>query len=244
MPPLQTHLPPPVPWEPWVAALSVAPSPTPVTADARLVVVSAHPDDETIGAGRLLSLHAGEILAVSLSRGEHCFASSDVDPNDLGFTRLAEWRVAVAELGCRTHESREYWPDGVLGQHVAAISDFLAEIVRPADVLVATWRHDPHPDHVAVGWAAAAVAESRHLQLVEYPVWAPYWMSPEDVRDTGDMLIPVRTSDAASAARERALRHYTSQLEPFRPRWAPVVPAELVLRHPEQLIASAATPRR
>ncbi len=240
--PLGMHLPPPVHWEPWAAALSVPPSPTPVPVGSRLVVVSAHPDDETIGAGRLLSLHAGEALAVCLSRGEGCFAGSDVDPNDLGFARLAEWRSAVAELGGRTHESLEYWPDGELGRHAGAITDFLAEIVRPADVVVATWRHDPHPDHVAVGRAAAAVAESRGVQLVEYPVWAPYWMSPQDVLATGDKLIPIRTSDSASAARERALRRYSSQLEPFRPRWAPVVPAELVLRHPEQLIASRALP--
>ena len=49
------------------------------------------------------------------------------------------------------------------------------------DVVVGVWRGDRHPDHAAVGWAAATAAAGAGSVYLEYPVWMWHWASPDDV---------------------------------------------------------------
>ncbi|WP_158604476.1 PIG-L deacetylase family protein [Nocardioides mangrovicus] len=202
----------------------------PLARDARVLVVGAHPDDETIGAGRLLAAHHGRCDAVVLSAGEACLP--DGDRRDLGHQRLAEWRAALSHLGVRPLEAPR-WPDGELAAYVAEIEEALRETAADYDVVLAPWRHDPHPDHEAVGRAALAAAPGR---VVAYPVWTPFWTTPTQLGERGARLVGLRTPASAHRAWTAAVAEYASQTRPLRPGWAPIVPAELLRRQQEQLL--------
>jgi len=70
----------------------------------RLVVVAAHPNDETIGAGRLVaawSRSLGPVTAVLATSGERCVDQVAPRPPGLAERRLAEWIEATTILGVR-----------------------------------------------------------------------------------------------------------------------------------------------
>ncbi len=140
---------------PWVRDAPLVANP--LSPGDRVLLVGAHPDDETIGAGRLVAGHRGEVVAVTMSAGEECVVSERIDPLDIAAQRLAEWRVALHELGAESRDTPRF-PDRRLDEHETEIVEALTELVDGADVVVTTWRHDPHPDHRAVGRACATAA--------------------------------------------------------------------------------------
>jgi LmbE family N-acetylglucosaminyl deacetylase len=204
----------------------------------RLVVVSAHPDDETIGAGRLVAEWArtrGPVVALTLTAGEACFDEVGVEQPGLAELRLQEWRAALACLGAVPGIHR-LCPDGAVAAHADEVAAAIAAELRPGDAVLAPWRHDPHPDHEAAGRAAAVAARERGATLLQYPVWMSYWMAPETVAATGSLWSVVVTGAPADAARDGALAAYVSQREPLRPGVGPVVPPELLAHHHAQLV--------
>ncbi|MGI9156123.1 MAG: PIG-L deacetylase family protein [Marmoricola sp.] len=208
----------------------------PLVSGERVLLVSAHPDDETIGAGRLVAGHRGEVRALTLTGGEGCVVSDRIDPVDMLTQRLAEWRTAVHVLGAEAVETTR-WPDGRLAEHEAEITESLLPLMAASDVVITTWRHDPHPDHRATGRACAAAAALARLRVVEFPVWAPYWMTPEAVAELDYRLCASDSEPGADQARLDALSGYSSQTQPLLPGWAPVVPADMLERHDRQLLA-------
>ena len=102
--------------------------------------------------------------------------------------------------------------------------------------IAAPWRLDPHPDHQAVGRAAARVAHELRLPLLEYPVWATYWARPGDLDRQRQTLLVVGTDDAAEAAYAEALTAFRTQLEPLDHTVTAVVPAETLAHHDTQLV--------
>jgi LmbE family N-acetylglucosaminyl deacetylase len=202
------------------------------------VVVGAHPDDETIGAGRLVAEWAravGPVLALTLTAGEACLDEVGVVEPGLAERRLREWADAVRLLGA-TPGSCAGLPDGALAGHVDEAAAVLAATTGPGDALLVPWRHDPHPDHAAAGRAAAVAARQRGSALLEYPVWAPYWMRPDEVTESGGTCTVVRTGPAADSRRRVALAAYRSQREPLAPGLGPVVPPLLLEHHHAQLL--------
>lgn len=209
--------------------------PDPLAGATRVLVVSAHPDDETLGAGRLVAGHAGPVMALTLTAGENCLAGHDVDPFDVSVIRVAEWRSAVVELGADPVDTPR-WADGSLELHEVDVARLLLRMIQPGDILLAPWSRDPDRDHRAAGRAAREAAEAAGIPLVEYPVWAPYLRTPAQVARTGQMLVPVEANAVATLARRRALAQYLSQLQPWQPGWAPLVPPDLVQHHLAQLV--------
>lgn len=206
---------------------------------SRLVVVAAHPDDETIGAGRLIAQwvrECGPVLALTLTAGEACFDDVGVREPGLAERRIAEWRKAVRSLGA-TAGAHSLCPDGAVAEHLDRAVEAIAAHLGPGDVVLAPWRHDPHPDHEAAGAAAALAAGQQGARLLEYPIWMPYWMQPEDVAATGTRWSAVETDPEANRARSRALTAYASQRAPLRPGMGPVVPQLLLEHHHTQLVA-------
>lgn len=208
----------------------------PLRSGDRVLLVSAHPDDETIGAGRMVAGHRGEVRALTLTGGEGCVVSDRIDPVDLLTQRLAEWRTAVRVLGADAVET-ERWPDGCLAEHETEIADSLVPLMTESDVVVTTWRHDPHPDHRAAGRACAVAAALAGLRVVEFPVWAPYWLTPEAAAALDYRLCACDSEPGADQARLDAMSGYFSQTQPLLPGWAPVVPADMLERHDRQLLA-------
>lgn len=237
-PPPADTAPAPAPWADWETLLAGAdPEPRPLPAGAAVLAVGAHPDDETIGAGRLLADHDGPVRCVTLTAGEGCFGE-DADADDVRAVRLAEWSLALSHLGAAAVGSPR-WPDGGLAAFEAEAAAALARLAAGADVLLAPWRHDPHPDHGAAGRIAAAAARRVGVPLREYLVWTPYWLAPRDVAALGASVRVCPTSAGAEDRWRRAVDCFDSQVRPWPPARAAVVPPELLRRHRAQLLVGA-----
>ena len=122
---------------------------------------------------------------------------------DEALDRLGLGGLPVHRLGLADGGGAHRW-DGRLALGLAPLLD-------GADVCLATWRGDGHPDHEAAGAVAGAVCEGLGVRLVEYPVWAWHWDDPDDP------ALPLGTArrtplDATTqAAKAHALRAFRSQ---------------------------------
>lgn len=231
----------PVPAAPWLRAFADARAPVaPFAADASLLVVAAHPDDEAIGLGRLLADHDGPVRCVTLTAGERCHGQ-DADAQSVARTRLDEWGAALRLLGAEPVETQR-WPDGRLTDHEREATDLVSSLVGDADVVLAPWRYDPHPDHEAAGRIAAAVSRRTGRPLWSYLVWTPYWLEPGDLARKGAELTVWPTSARADRLRLEAIACHHSQTVPHPPAENPVVPALLVERHSAQLLVREPIP--
>ena len=211
---------------------------------ARLLVLAAHPDDETIGAGRLISEWVrtiGPATTVLATNGEACVDHVTVRPPDLGTRRQREWRQAVDLLGATdvralelTDGQLEASQDRLEAALRGVVSDLL-DLTSPGSlVLAAPYSQDPHPDHRAAGRAVRSVAMQLGLPYLSYPLWLTFWTSPEDFGP--EPLWRLRVTPEADRARERALDCFVTQFRPIGPGLDPVVPAELLDHHREQLL--------
>jgi LmbE family N-acetylglucosaminyl deacetylase len=159
-----------------------------------VVVLAAHPDDETLGAGGLIARLAdlgAAIRVVLCSAGEASHPHSPTTtPDELAARRLQEFGEAMTALGVGDRWTFLGLPDGQLGQHRPAIHDALRAAVRdagdggsPSDVvLVAPFRRDGHTDHDVAGSVAAQLAEASGYGLLEYPIWYWLWANAADGR--------------------------------------------------------------
>lgn len=185
----------------------------------RLVLLAAHPDDETLGAGGLIAALAARGVAVEVVVATSGEASHPDSPThtreDLAALRQAELHDAVAQLapGAAVHVLD--LPDGGLAAARTELDAALAAIVGPAaadTVLAAPWRSDGHTDHDTAGLAAAALARTLGLPLLEYPIWLWHWGTPADI--PADLAV-LPLGSAAAAAKVRAMAVHVSQVEPL-----------------------------
>jgi LmbE family N-acetylglucosaminyl deacetylase len=136
----------------------------------RLMVVAAHPDDETLGFGGVLARYASEGVETSLvtatrgERGRYLDHRPD-SPGHPGATALAqirerELRDAAVALGIRHVTLLGYDDQGLDRAHDAgAVARIAAEIRRIRPQVVLTFAADGaygHPDHIAVSQLATA----------------------------------------------------------------------------------------
>jgi len=146
------------------------------------VVLAAHPDDETLGAGGLISRVGRSGIGVTVvfaSLGEASHPGSQThDRGRLAEIRRVEAQAALAELDPAADAVFLGLPDGRLAEHVEDIKTALQKLSSSGTLLVCPWTGDGHPDHAACGHAAAAVAENVGLTWLEYPIWAWHWAAP------------------------------------------------------------------
>lgn len=186
----------------------------------RVVVVAAHPDDESLGAGGLVATLTGAGIAVDLvvaTDGEGSHPGSPTHtPDALALRRRAEshraWDLLGGDPG-RLHHLGV--PDGGVADHEARLTTALVDLVgdgRDA-VLVAPWRHDGHPDHEAAGRAAAAASRRTGADLAEYAVWWWHWGDPA-LLPFGGLRRHTHGPDAARA-KACAIAAHASQVGPL-----------------------------
>jgi LmbE family N-acetylglucosaminyl deacetylase len=136
----------------------------------RLMVVTAHPDDETLGFGGVLARYASEgveTFLVTATRGERgrYFGHPPGSPEHPGRTALAELRErelrgAASMLGIR-HTSLLRYEDGNLDRADAndAVSRIAWRIRQARPQVVLTFAPDGaygHPDHIAISQLTTA----------------------------------------------------------------------------------------
>lgn len=192
-----------------------------------VLVIAPHPDDETMGCGGTLALHARQgdaIHAVFVCSGVQGDPDGYFPRASLPEIRQEEARAAAAELGIgrltfcgypdnlsdADYTQFENLPAGAEAQRralVAGCASRLAEIVaadRPATVYY-PWDGELNPDHWAVGRAVTLLRATRP-DLAEASSWLGY-----DVWTPCAADVVVDVSDAVDA-KVRAVRAYRSQL--------------------------------
>lgn len=214
------------------AALHRAPRTVDPAGLGRLVVVAAHPDDETLAAAGLLrAAHAagGHVELVVATDGEAALPElTAIDRAALGRTRRVELRTALDRLGLgATPITWLGMPDSALdeGELAAALVPHLAG----ADAYLAPWEHDPHPDHAAAGRAAAAAAPVT-THGWGYPIWAVTATDPDDPSIPWSRAYTHVLDERDRDAKRHAIAAFTSQTEPMVTGGRAVLPAE-VLEH-------------
>jgi len=200
-----------------------------------VVVLAAHPDDETLGAGALIATAAAAgrpvtVVVVTDGAASHP-DSSTVDRAALRDLRLEEARAAAAELGPAVEVVALGVPDGALREHRDEVHGRVADLLRARHpgLLLAPWRGDGHRDHRVLGEIAAAVvaelaaeigdegAPSAAPRLLGYPIWMWHWADPRHPDVPWADLVHATTDQEARVAKQRALARYVSQLRPLSP---------------------------
>lgn len=190
----------------------------------RVVVVSPHPDDETLGAGGLIgvALERGlQVLVVSVTDGE---AASPVP--DLARRRRSELARALA---CLDPAGRiRHLRFGIADSQVAAVldelTDAIAEQLRPTDLVVGPLPDDGHPDHGATSAAARRAADRAGSSVRWFPIWAWHCHDPDSSAIVGGQRLVL--PDDVLRRKRRAVRCFASQI--VGP--TPVVPPSMIVR--------------
>lgn len=188
----------------------------------RVVVLGAHPDDETLGAGGLVGRahDAGlQVDVVVVTRGEGSHPRSPTHGRErLAAVRTEELRSAVGVLSPGSEPVILGRPDGAVAAHEEELASYLVDLVGDGGrtLLVAPWRRDGHPDHEAAGRASATAAARTDARLLEYPVWFWHWARPDDAPWTAALRLDLdadtlRRKGAAIAEHRSQVRALSEQ---------------------------------
>lgn len=190
----------------------------------RLVVVSPHPDDETLGAGGCIgvALRLGmEVVVVSVTDGE----AASTDPG-LARVRRDELHRAMACLdpagSIRVH--RLGLPDGAVTSSVDHATTALAAHLRPRDLVLCPLGRDGHPDHHATSQAAIAAADAAGAAVRTFPIWAWHCHDPSHTEISRGERVELPTD--VLERKRRAVACFASQIGGR----SPVVPAAMLTR--------------
>ncbi|RHA44094.1 bifunctional PIG-L family deacetylase/class I SAM-dependent methyltransferase [Cellulomonas rhizosphaerae] len=204
----------------------------------RTVVVAAHPDDETLGAGGLLHALAvegrpAEVVVVTDGGGSHP-GSSTLSPGALVRLRADEVTRAVALLSPASTVWLLGFPDGAVREHREGVTAALRDVLGPEPVaaIVSTWRGDGHRDHRIVGEICAALAAELGARHWEYPLWMWHWGTPDHPDVPWDRLRALPLDDRTVTLKRRAVAGHRTQTEPWSRDPADVAPLHpAFLRH-------------
>jgi LmbE family N-acetylglucosaminyl deacetylase len=177
-----------------------------------LVVVAAHPDDETFGAGGLIHSWAQadhEVAVITVTDGE----GARTDLPEPGTVRRREMRAA---LSCLSDRHIQWHRLGIPDGEVAARESFVESALKtrlPAEegTLIAPFEHDGHPDHEAVARICIGLARRKGISVLRYPIWA--WHRSLPGAWPGVEFVRFELSAAAQLAKTRAIRCFASQLD-------------------------------
>jgi LmbE family N-acetylglucosaminyl deacetylase len=194
----------------------------------RVLVVVAHPDDESFALGAILDRlvqDGAEVAMLCLTRGEA--SSLGADSDDLAAVRAEELEAAGDVIGMASTTALTHPDGGLAGIDPAVLAvdvDRHVELTRPQGILV----FDPlsgvtgHPDHAAASLAAIAAAERFHLPVLG-------WALPQGVADTlnaeyGSAFVGYPTEDLLEVAVDRrrqrmAIACHASQAVPGSVLW-------------------------
>ena len=176
------------------------------------VIVAAHPDDEVLGIGGLISMLAASrarLRLVAVTDGERSHRGHAA-PASLARRRTVETAAALHALGAEPAEViRLGLPDRRVAGRENELAEALAPLVAGFDVCLAPWEHDMHPDHEAAGRAARRAAPG---SLFFYPVWMWHWAVPGDPRVPWNRALRVPLPPRATARKRAAITCFTSQL--------------------------------
>ena len=186
----------------------------------RLLVIAAHPDDESLGCGGLIAAAAARGAAVEVIVATDGEGSHPRSPTH-SRARLAEIRrneavSAVRALAPRATTSFLALPDGDLQARTAELVDEIARRLPGSTYVVSPWSGDGHPDHEACAQAVrVALGTDDHVVHWQYPIWAWHWARPASDDLPWDRLRRLDLNDEQRRFKRTALCTYRSQLSPL-----------------------------
>jgi LmbE family N-acetylglucosaminyl deacetylase/2-polyprenyl-3-methyl-5-hydroxy-6-metoxy-1,4-benzoquinol methylase len=203
-----------------------------------VLVVSAHPDDETLGVGGLvadLSDAGARVELLVATDGERSHPGLDRPGRSaLARRRRAELEQAVQRLTPTVRTTYLALPDGGLERHRDTLVDEVRRRLGPGTLVLAPWWADGPADHDALGEACAEAVGAGPGHLVHYPVWLWHWGTP-DALPWEDVV--VAEPSVSSLWRKRAaLAEFVSQttawtgVDAAGPAAAPVLGAAVLQR--------------
>ncbi|WP_309619948.1 bifunctional PIG-L family deacetylase/class I SAM-dependent methyltransferase [Salinibacterium sp.] len=197
-----------------------------MTSVTALLVVAAHPDDETLGAGGLIAhtyqrgIPTTVIVATDGADGHHNTATpiTQVDPASmLPARRMAETRAAVALLNRSASVVFLNLPDGQTGEHRGQLATLLRPHLAaspPGAMAVIPWRGDGHRDHRVVGEIAAQLAAEERVDVIEYPIWMWHWATPDSPEVPWPQMVAVALTESLRERKRQAIDAFVSQVQP------------------------------
>ena len=195
----------------------------------KIMVVLAHPDDETFGCGGTLAhyaaagVHMTLVTATKGEMGRRLGVPPSATRETLPLVREAETRAACDALG--VHDLRflglrdktvDYYEPAELAKPIAA----LIKEVDP-DVLITFHEvFSGHSDHCATGRAATlAHRQLGHRSRLYHLLWTNYEQQIAKVGASPEQVTIIDLDDAAIMAKVRALRAHRTQTELIKELW-------------------------
>ncbi len=189
----------------------------------RVIVVAAHPDDETLGAAGVIATAAArgipvDLLVVTDGEGSHPDSPTH-SPATLALARRRELREAASIVGIESEPVFLGLPDGGTDDHRDAIAAAVLRAVdrEPSDrvLVLSPWRGDGHRDHRVVGEIVEDVCAARGVRSRSFPIWLWHWGGVDDV--PWERAERLALDAAARDAKTRALDTHASQLQALSP---------------------------
>jgi LmbE family N-acetylglucosaminyl deacetylase len=209
--------------------------------DGDILICAPHMDDDALGCGMLIALHArrGRVHVLFASDGARSPESPREEPQagrELPAIREAEAIAGLAVLGVpRSNVEFLRLPDGSLGLHEDEIAREICERSQAvgAGTVLVPFRYDRHPDHLAVNRAATSARRDGRCpaELVEYFVYTKWRMlATGDVRDyvRQEDSVRVHAADAAALKRAALARHTSQTTLYFRGQRRPILTGVLL----------------
>jgi LmbE family N-acetylglucosaminyl deacetylase len=140
--------------------------------NANILIIAPHPDDETIGVGGILALHASQCDVLVLTDGR-----KGVSPlvqrteKQLIAIRKTEFQKAADNWGVRSYSFLDI-PDRKVTKYKRKIQSLN---FSKYDYIFLPYRYDAHPDHKAVYKIVNRMMkrQNRNAKLIEYEIWTP-----------------------------------------------------------------------
>jgi LmbE family N-acetylglucosaminyl deacetylase len=176
-----------------------------------LIVVAAHPDDETFGAGGLIHswAQAGhDVTVITVTDGE----GARTDLPEPGTVRRRELRAALSCLSDRYIQwHRLGVPDGEVTARASAVEAAIKTRLPVSGTLIVPFEHDGHPDRETTAGVCIDLARRKGVSVLRYPIFAWHTATPELWQSLD--IVRFELSAAAQLAKSRAIRCFASQLE-------------------------------
>jgi LmbE family N-acetylglucosaminyl deacetylase len=143
----------------------------------KIIVISPHPDDETLGMGGTISLlmeAQKKLKALFLTSGERADPSSGHKQKEYALMRENEAAKAMKVLGVADFEFLRF-PDRGLFENLKTLKDALSKAIDDysPDTIYCTSPVEPHPDHRAAAMASLSLQESNGYGIMFYECVAP-----------------------------------------------------------------------
>lgn len=135
----------------------------------KILILSPHPDDESIGCGGFLLKYAAQCDVILLMDGAKTNRESDEDTKRK--IRAREFRRVMKYLGVHQYKMLGI-PDTELGNHLDCLKKIPYE--RYTYVLVPNL-YEAHRDHYVIFPEVERIIKRRHLKtrILQYEVWTP-----------------------------------------------------------------------